>query len=78
MNENREKIIEFNNNIGKLEKAVKKLKPEYEKNSKLFRKKVEDLYQNISKFALLNGLSIISLKKRAKSSKRCSSTINRK
>ena len=65
MNENREKIIEFNNNIGKLEKAVKKLKPEYEKNSKLFhsKKEVEDLYQNISKFALLNGLSIISLKK---------------
>ena len=65
MNENREKIIEFNNNIGKLEKAVKKLKPEYEKNSKLFhsKKEVEDLYQNISKFALLNGLSIINLKK---------------
>ena len=37
----------------------------YEKNSKLFhsKKEVEDLYQNISKFALLNGLSIISLKK---------------
>ena len=65
MNENSEKIIEFNTNIGKLEKAVKKLKPEYEKNSKLFhsKKEVEDLYQNISKFALLNGLSIISLKK---------------
>ena len=65
MNENKEKIIEFNNNIGTLEKAVKKLKPEYEKNSKLFhsKKEVEDLYQNISKFALLNGLSIINLKK---------------
>ena len=65
INENKEKIIEFNNNIGTLEKAVKKLKPEYEKNSKLFhsKKEVEDLYQNISKFALLNGLSIINLKK---------------
>ena len=65
MNDNREKIIEFNNNIGTLKKAVKKLKPEYEKNSKLFhsKKEVEDLYQNISKFALLNGLSIINLKK---------------
>ena len=65
MSENKEKIIEFNNNIGTLEKAVKKLKPEYEKNSKLFhsKKEVEDLYQNISKFALLNGLSIINLKK---------------
>ena len=49
MNENKEKIIEFNNNIGTLEKTVKKLKPEYEKNSKLFhsKKEVEDLYQNI-------------------------------
>ena len=65
MNENREKIIEFNNNIGTLKGAVTKLEPEYEKNSKLFhsKKEVEDLYQNISKFALLNGLSIINLKK---------------
>ena len=65
MNENREKIIEFNNNIGTLKDAVKNLEPEYEKNSKLFhsKKEVEDLYQNISKFALLNGLSIVNLKK---------------
>ena len=65
MNENREKIIEFNNNIGTLKDAVTKLEPEYEKNSKLFhsKKEVEDLYQNISKFALLNGLSIINLTK---------------
>ncbi len=65
MNENKEKIIGFNNDIGTLKDAVKKLEPEYEKNSKLFhsKKEVEDLYQNISKFALLNGLSIINLKK---------------
>ena len=65
MKENREKIIEFNNNIGDLKDKVKKLEPEYEKNSKLFhsKKEVEDLYQNISKFALLNGLSIVNLKK---------------
>ena len=65
MNENKEKIIEFNNNIGTLKGAVTKLEPEYEKNSKLFhsKKEVEDLYQNISKFALLNGLSIVNLKK---------------
>ena len=65
MNENKEKIIEFNNNIGTLKDAVTNLEPEYEKNSKLFhsKKEVEDLYQNISKFALLNGLSIINLKK---------------
>ncbi len=65
MNENTEKIIEFNNNIGTLTDAVKNLEPEYEKNSKLFhsKKEVEDLYQNISKFALLNGLSIVNIKK---------------
>ena len=65
MNENREKIVEFKNNIGTLKDAVTKLEPEYEKNSKLFhsKKEVEDLYQNISKFALLNGLSIVNLKK---------------
>ena len=65
MTENNQKIIEFNNNIGTLENAVKELEPEYQKNSKLFhsKKEVEDLYQNISKYALLNGLSIINLKK---------------
>ena len=65
MNDNKEKIIEFNNNIGTLTDAVKNLEPEYEKNSKLFhsKKEVEDLYQNISKFALLNGLSIVNIKK---------------
>ena len=65
MNENKDKIIEFNNNIGTLKDAVTNLEPDYEKNSKLFhsKKEVEDLYQNISKFALLNGLSIVNLKK---------------
>ena len=64
MNENKEKIIEFNNNIGNLKDAVTKLEPEYEKNSKLFhsKKEVEDLYQNISNFALSNGLNILNLK----------------
>ena len=65
MNENRIKIDEFKNNIGILTTGVKKLEPDYEKNSKLFhsKKEVEDLYQNISKFALINGLSITNLKK---------------
>ena len=65
MSENKEKIVEFNNNIGTLKDAVTKLEPEYEKNSKLFhsKKEVEDLYQNISKYALMNGLSIINLRK---------------
>ena len=65
MNENQNKIEEFKNNIGTLEASVKKLEPEYNKNSKLFhsKKEVEDLYQNISKYALMNGLSITNLKK---------------
>ncbi len=65
MNENKIKIEEFKNNITTLKGAVKNLEPEYEKNSKLFHSKieVEDLYQNISKFALINGLSITNLKK---------------
>ena len=63
MNENKEKIIEFNNNIGTLKDAVTKLEPEYEKNSKLFhsKKEVEDLYQNISKYALMNGIKSPSI-----------------
>jgi len=65
MNENKIKIEEFKNNIGTLTAGVKKLEPDYAKNSKLFhsKKEVEDLYQNISKFALINGLSITNLKK---------------
>ena len=51
MNENKIKIEEFKNNIGILTASVKKLEPDYVKNSKLFhsKKEVEDLYQNISK-----------------------------
>ena len=65
MEENKNKILEFNDNIVVVKKSIKKLEPEYKKNSKLFhsKKEVEDLYQNISKFALLNGLSIINLTK---------------
>ena len=65
MNENKNKIEEFNNNIITLRATIKKLEPEFSKNSKLFhsKKEVEDLYQNISKFALINGLSITNLKK---------------
>ncbi len=65
MEENKNKILEFKNNIVTVKKSIKKLEPEYKKNSKLFhsKKEVEDLYQNISKYALMNGLSIINLKK---------------
>ena len=65
MNENKNKIEEFKLNIVTLKKTIKKLEPEFKKNSKLFhsKKEVEDLYQNISNFALANGLSIVNLKK---------------
>ena len=41
------------------------MEPKYEKSSKMFhsQKEVEDLYSNISKFASINGLSIISIVK---------------
>ena len=55
MNEQRSKITEYTTNIVTLKQAVKKLKPEYEKNTKLFhdKKEVEDLYQGISNFAMM-------------------------
>jgi len=65
MNENQTKTQEYLNNITELENTVKKMEPKYEKSSKMFhsRKEVEDLYSNISKFATMNGLSIVSIVK---------------
>ena len=65
MNENKNKIEEFKNNIGNLKASVKKLEPEYNKNNKLFtaKKEREDLTQNIKNFATINGLSITHFKK---------------
>ena len=65
MEENKSRILEFNDNIITIKKSIKKLDPEYKKNSKLYhsKKEVEGLYQNISRYALLNGLSIINLTK---------------
>ena len=64
MNENKNNINNNCNIIIKLNQVIKKIQPEYEKNSKLFhsKKEVEDLYQNISNFAISNGLNIINLK----------------
>ena len=60
MNENKNKIEEFKNNIVTLKASVKKLEPEYNKNSKLFTAEKESLglTQNIDNFATINGLSI--------------------
>lgn len=65
MNENILKIEEFKNNIVTLNQSIKTLEPKFEKNNKLFTSKseLEDLYQDISNYALANGLSIFSLKK---------------
>jgi Tfp pilus assembly protein PilO len=66
MEENIQKINEYQNNITQLKASIKKLEPDYEKNSKLFhsQKEVEGLYQNISNYALTNGLSIVNLNKK--------------
>ena len=65
MNEQKNKIAEYTNNIASLKKTIQKLKPDYEKNTKLFhsKKEVEELYQGISNFAMMNGLTIVNLKK---------------
>ena len=65
MNENKIKTDEYLKNIDDLEASVKKIEPNYKKSSKLFhsKKEVEDLYQNISNFAMANGLTIINIQK---------------
>ena len=65
MNENQANIDEYLANIETLQANVKELQPRYKKSSKLFhsKKEVEDLYQNISNFAMANGLVIINIQK---------------
>ena len=65
MDENQAKIDEYLANIETLQANVKELEPRYKKSSKLFhsKKEVEDLYQNISNFAMTNGLTIINIQK---------------
>ena len=65
MNENKIKTDEYLKNIDELKATVKKMEPNYKKSSKLFhsRKEFEDLYQNITNFAKINGLKIASIAK---------------
>ena len=65
MNENKIKTDEYLKNIDDLEATVKKIEPNYKKSSKLFhsRKEFEDLYQNITNFAKINGLKIANIAK---------------
>ena len=64
MKDYQNKIITFTDNMAELNQLIKKIQPKYEKNSKLFHsaKEVEGLYQNISNFAISNGLNILNLK----------------
>ena len=64
MEDNQNKIVAFTDNMAQLNQLIKKIQPEYDKNSKLFHsaKEVEGLYQNISNFAIANGLNILNLK----------------
>jgi hypothetical protein len=65
MNGNKMNTDNYLNNIDELEATVKKLEPNYKKSSKLFhsRKEFEDLYQNLTNFAAINGLQIINIAK---------------
>ena len=65
MDDNKMKTDKYLNDIDELEATVKKLEPNYKKSSKLFhsRKEFEDLYQNITNFAMINGLKIASIAK---------------
>ena len=58
-------ISQFKNDIIKTKKKIKKIKPKYENYSTLFHSKseVEGLYQNLSEFALVNGLVISVIEK---------------
>ena len=65
MRAKQEETIKFNNNINKTKKKIKKLKPKYKNYSTLFhsRAEVEGLYQNLSRFATINGLVISVIEK---------------
>ena len=63
MNDNQTNIDEYLATIETLQANVKELEPRYKKSSKLFhsKKEVEDLYSNISVFAIQNSLTITSI-----------------
>ena len=58
-------IFTFNDEIINFKKRLKKLEPEYKKNSTLFhsRKEVEGLYLSLSRYAGINGLVISKITK---------------
>ena len=59
-------IIQFQNAIVKNKKKLKELEPKYKEQSTLFHSKaeVEGLYQSLSKYAGVNGLTISKIEKK--------------
>ena len=60
-----DEIAQFENEIILNKKRIKKLEPEFKKTSTLFHSKaeVEGLYQSLSKYAGVNGLTISKIQK---------------
>ena len=65
MNKKQAEIAQFQKDIASTKNKIKKIKPKYENYSTLFhsRSEVEGLYQNLSEFALVNGLVISVIEK---------------
>ena len=65
MNKKQAEIAQFQKDIESTKNKIKKIKPKYENYSTLFhsRSEVEGLYQNLSEFALVNGLVISVIEK---------------
>ena len=65
MRAKQEEINKNSNDIKKIKKKIKELTPRYKNYSTLFhsRAEVEDLYQNLSEFAAINGLVISVIQK---------------
>ena len=61
-----DEIVQFENEIILNKKRIKKLEPEFKKTSTLFHSKaeVEGLYQSLSRYAGVNGLTISKIQKK--------------
>ena len=59
-------ISKMNDDIVKIKARIKELRPQFEETSTLFHSKaeVEGLYQSLSKFAAVNGLTISKIEKK--------------
>ena len=66
MNKKKQEIEQFRNEINSMKARIKKLKPDYDKYSRLFHSKaeVEGLYQTLSEYAGENDLVISRIEKK--------------